>query len=90
MHMFVMTYFCNRITSSHSVPKCRLLILFQILLNRSDLRIFEIDLVIFLNELGIFENELGIFVNERHLSNKCSITTNEKIKDPGQEMRTCN
>ena len=49
---------------------------------------FEIDLVIFLNELGIFENELGIFVNERHLSFKCSITTNEKIKDPGQEMRT--
>ena len=65
-----------------------LLILFQILLNRSDLRIFEIDFLIFLNELGIFENELGIFVNERHLSNKCSITTNEKIKDSGQEMRT--
>ena len=52
------------------------------MLNRSDLRIFEIDLVIFLNELGIFENELRIFVNEWHLSIKCSITTNEKIKDP--------
>ena len=51
------------------------------MLNRSDLRIFEIDLVIFLNELGIFENELRIFVSERHLSIKCIITTNEKIKD---------
>ena len=62
-----------------------LLILYQILLNLSDLRIFLINLAIFLNELGIFEIELVIFVNEHHLSIKCSITTNEKIKDPCRE-----